>query len=349
MVFPAPAITARQGGDLRTLKAAGELLDLSSCVNLYGPPPVTAEVLRAFDTATLRRHSYGLEDEFRSAYGLFLGGVDPQHLIPARGITEQIRILDRLLPRRDVAVLVPDYTDYVRIWPVHLGPAQGVVESADSRAQRLDEAMASYGNVVLSNPNNPLGIFVDTAVLTEIAAAHPDSRLIVDEAYLDFLPGFQELTMMHCGLPNVVVLRSPNKLFGLASARTGAMWTLDEDLRAAAQSEVMNWPLSLIDVEITRACLRDGDWAAKSRASLADDARDLEQQLEQAFPGAVIAGVPVHFRFVSVPDPVAQYSRLLSAGVVVRPFDGAEPGRMDGFRVTAGPGLARLRAALAGN
>lgn len=327
-----------QGGDLRALPR-GAYLDLSTCVNRYGPPPSVWEALRSVRPAQLAAHPYGMDELFVETYAKFMAA-EPKHLLPGRGITEFIRILADLLPTHGTAVITPDYTDTIRLFPVHLPPAPGAVDSAAARLERVDAAMATYPYVMLSNPNNPLGVYVPGHDLAEICRSHPGSVLIVDEAYIEFLIDHAGLSMVNCGLENVVVLRSPNKLFGIAGTRTGALWTRNADLAGAVAARKINWCLSYLDVVAATTALADVAWADRTRAALLEDAGDLERLLAANFPD-IVSGVPVHYRFLPSADPVAAHRYFLERGVAVRALDGSKPGRVAGVRVTT-PTTAEL-------
>ncbi|MEV6803409.1 aminotransferase class I/II-fold pyridoxal phosphate-dependent enzyme [Streptomyces sp. NPDC051132] len=329
---PPMKITELQGGDLRTLSGSIHL-DLSTCVNRYGPPPAVEAVLRSVDPREILAHPYGMEERFVDAYATFLG-VAPEQLVPGRGITEFIRVLAQLLPTSEVAVITPDYTDTIRWFPVHEGPLPGVTETAQSRLDRVASAMARYPYVFFSNPNNPLGLYLHRDHLTDLCRAHPDSVLIVDEAYIDFMAEHRELSMVHSGLDNVVVLRSPNKLLGVAGTRTGALWTRNTELRRRVAERKINWTLSYLDAAVVTASLSDTDWIDRTRLALLDSADRLEGLLSARFPGT-ITGVPVHYRFVESDEPGEIHRLFAESGIAVRAFDGTEPGRVSGVRITA--------------
>ncbi|MFB7513146.1 aminotransferase class I/II-fold pyridoxal phosphate-dependent enzyme [Streptomyces sp. NPDC056144] len=335
-----------QGGDLRGLPA-GPYLDLGTCVNRYGPPPSVANALRGIDPKQILAHPYGSEETFTEAYATFMGA-DPGELIPGRGITEFIRVLAQLLPAEKVAVVTPDYTDTIRWFPTHLDPPPGVTETVATRLERVGRALATHPYVFLSNPNNPLGLYLHRTDLEALARAHPQSVLIVDEAYIEFIPEHRELSMVRSGLPNVVTLRSPNKLFGIAGTRTGALWTRNQDIAARVRERKLNWTLSHIDSVLATAALGDTAWVERTRADLLRDSAELEEILAERFAG-VVRGVPIHYRFVATDDPIEAQRYFLDHGVVVRAFDGTRPGRVSGLRITAPTSaeLAELRVSLA--
>ncbi|MBW5421429.1 aminotransferase class I/II-fold pyridoxal phosphate-dependent enzyme [Streptomyces sp. BG9H] len=346
MTENAPTVLDAQGGDLRSLPDR-EFLDLGTCVNRYGPPPAVETALRCIKPEHLLAHPYGDEERFTEAYAEFMGA-SPDRLIPGRGITEFIRVLAQLLPTEQVAVVTPDYTDTIRRFPVHLDPPSGTAETAQSRLERVELGMRTRPYVFLSNPNNPLGFYLHRDDLMEICRANPDSVLIVDEAYIEFLPDHAELSMTQSGLSNVVVLRSPNKFFGIAGTRTGALWTLNPDIFRRVAERKLNWTLSHVDAVLAIAALGETEWAEHTRSALLANALGLEEILGDRFPG-LVRGVPVHYRFIATDDPIADHRFFLDHGVAVRALDGRQPGRVSGLRITAPTAaeLANLKDSLA--
>jgi len=346
---PAEDVTLRQGGDLRDLPVAGRLLDLSTCVNRYGPPPEVATALRTLDPTRLRPHPYQAEELFVSAYADYLD-VPAGDLIAGRGITDFLTMVARTFPSDRTAVITPDYTDSMRLFGNHLPPAPGTLDTADARLARVADAMSRYDHVVLSNPNNPLGLHIPADELAAVCRRRPHSTLVVDEAYVDFTAAgpSASLTRVRPRVSNIAVLLSPNKLFGIAGTRTGALWTAEARLRGMATAQRVNWPISYLDALVASVALRSRDWAARTRTRLLSTALRLESLLVSRYPD-VVTGVPVHFRFVPSPDPAAVHGDLLRAGVVVRAFSSRHAGCQSGLRVTAPTEaeFSRLAAALA--
>jgi histidinol-phosphate aminotransferase len=331
--------TQRQGGDLRDLPGQDDYLDLSTCANRYGPPETVRTVLRGIDPVELRAHPYDAEALFLSAYAEFLG-TQERLLVVGRGITEFIGILRRILPAERVAVITPDYTDTVAAFPCHLGSENGELDTAASRLGRIESAMRQFGYVIASNPNNPLGVYVPRDDLARLCAAYPRSTLIIDEAYIDFVGEGRDLSLLHSDLDNLVVLRSPNKLFGIAGVRVGALWTRHQAIMGAVRAAVPYWPISYTDARVAVSALSAGTWAARTRERLRATAVEMEAMLASVF-GAAVSGVPVHYRFVPTAEPRRIWRELLRSGVAVRAFRAGDPGRVPGIRVAA-PTAAEL-------
>ncbi|HEX6313802.1 MAG TPA: histidinol-phosphate transaminase, partial [Gemmatimonadaceae bacterium] len=82
------------------------------------------------------------------------------------------------------------------------------------RAIRDDVSM-----VALVTPNNPTGEVATIDDLRNIAAAAPNALVVLDHAYVEFAD--QDLTPEALAMPNVVVVRTFSKAWGLAGCRVG--------------------------------------------------------------------------------------------------------------------------------
>jgi histidinol-phosphate/aromatic aminotransferase/cobyric acid decarboxylase-like protein len=306
----------RQGGDLRDL-GDGAWIDLSTCVNGYGPPPSVDDAMAAVRTSRIRCHPYDIADRLRSAFAAQLG-VAPGALVVGRGTTEFIWSCRRLFDPLRVGVPRPAYTDFVRAFP--MGPTfdgqDGFVTSED-----VERAMAACDAVLISNPSNPTGKLLAPDELVSACRAHPRCCLIVDESYADFWPDPSSATVLGAAPRNLLVLRSPSKFYGIAGVRTGAAWSNDERLLRALEGERGPWPISQVDGEMAIAAVASEDWAAESRRRLTSDGAWLERALDGVGLGRV-DGAPLHYRLwrparaLSIADALCDHrvvTRILGA------------------------------------
>jgi histidinol-phosphate aminotransferase len=78
--------------------------------------------------------------------------------------------------------------------------------------------------VFIANPNNPTGTWVPAAPLREFIAKVPEQALVVlDEAYFEYTQGMelQDGVAWLAEFPNLVVVRTFSKAYGLAGVRVG--------------------------------------------------------------------------------------------------------------------------------
>jgi histidinol-phosphate aminotransferase len=207
--------------------------------------------------------------------------------------------------------------------------------------------------VWVCSPNNPTGASVGRNALTAFLDAVPPSVLVVvDEAYYEFAagPGHVDAIAEHvaAGRPNVGVLRTFSKLYGLAGLRIGYFAgppAVAAELRAARHY------YDVIDVAVAAALasLDDGAEVARRREVNRRDRARLEAGLDAL--GLERLPSDANFVAVRVPDAARAAARLADAGILVRSLeDLGEPGLL---RITVGAPdavdavLAALPAALA--
>ncbi|MCY7398882.1 MAG: imidazoleglycerol-phosphate dehydratase HisB, partial [Sphingomonas bacterium] len=192
----------------------------------------------------------------------------------------------------------------------------------------------------LCTPNNPTGTSIDAADIRRIAAALPDTLVVVDEAYGEFAdaPSFaSEAT------GNLVVLRTLSKAYGLAGARIGCA-IADPDIIALIAKVAPPYPLPTPSIAAALDALgpeRMPIHAQRVRRLLADR-ESLAGQLAEV-PEIERIRIGGNFLFLEVADPADLARRLAAAAVRVRFRPNAAPG---GVRVTVGT-EAENRALLA--
>ena len=157
-----------QGGD----PSRGVDMDLSTCVNRYGPPPAAIAALRDMEPADIMLHPYDagpqLVELYRDATGVAHG-----EMIAGRGASEFIWAMGRELDHASVQVPTPAYTDYLKVFPGRgFNPSGVQVPSLD----QIDAALNAAGVVIISNPHNPTGAYLDADGLTSPTSTSRQTR-----------------------------------------------------------------------------------------------------------------------------------------------------------------------------
>ncbi|MDE2018069.1 MAG: aminotransferase class I/II-fold pyridoxal phosphate-dependent enzyme, partial [Hyphomicrobiales bacterium] len=191
---------------------------------------------------------------------------------------------------------------------------------------------------VVVNPNNPDGALRDAAALR--ALARDVGLLLVDEAFVDFLPAGASLAG---AVPdNAVVLRSFGKAHGLAGLRLA--FAICAPVRAAAlRAEIGPWPVSGLAIAIGVTALADRDWRDRARRLALAGAERLDRLLTRS--GLIARGAAPLFRYLETPRAAALHRALAEAGIWTRAF----AGRPDALRIGLPFGAAawsRLERAL---
>lgn len=274
-------------------------LELSTGIN---PHPFTPPALPLSAWQRLPEDDDGLETIAAAYYG-------NTHILPLAGSQQAIQSLPALFAAQDVAVLAPLYNEHVAAWPA--------CGHRLHRVATLDEAIAVANIVVLCNPNNPDGRMHDVATLTAAATtlAVRNGWLIVDEAFIDATP--ERSVAAHAGgaLPNLIVLRSLGKFFGLAGARVGFALGAPA-LLARLRERLGPWALAHPSRLVAHAALADSAWQNSTRPALLAGAATLAAVLQ---PYGPVSGCSL-FQYLPHQDADALYTALAQRGILVRRF-----------------------------
>lgn len=289
------------GGDLQAIRkrfpnAPLPWLDLSTGIN-----PVAYPVGELPAETWARLPTREAEEALCLAAALQFGVRDPRSIVPGPGTQALIQILPRLFPIMPLAVLGPTYEEHEVSWRRN-GYVVRVVEHLD---ETCDGEI-----VVLVNPDNPTGRL--------IAASELGARkvtLVVDEAFMDFLPASASLA--GAGLKNAIVLRSFGKAYGLGGLRLGFA-IAEPDVAQWLRMELGPWAVSGPALAIGSAALADKGWLKAAAERLERDGARLDRLLKAA--GFTLLGGTPLFRFVRHDDAAGMVEQLGRHGIHVRTF-----------------------------
>lgn len=188
----------------------------------------------------------------------------------------------------------------------------------DAMLRLIDDATRL---VFIANPNNPTGTWLDRDEITHFLDAAPaDTIVVLDEAYFEYVeePAYPNGATLLDRYPNLVVLRTFSKVYGLAALRIGYA------LSSPEIAELMNrvrlpFNVNALAQAAALASLDDPDHVQKAVALN----REQRAELERALTGMGLACIPSVGNFVTFDtgrDGRAVFEELLRQGVIVRPI-----------------------------
>ncbi|MGW4201055.1 histidinol-phosphate transaminase [Streptomyces sp. NPDC004726] len=185
--------------------------------------------------------------------------------------------------------------------------------------------------IFVCNPNNPTGTVVRRAELERFLDRVPSDVLVVlDEAYREFIRDAEvpDGVEIYRDRPNVAVLRTFSKAYGLAGLRVGFA-IAHEPVAAALRKTAVPFGVTQLAQDAAVASLRAEDELLGRVGSLVcERARVYEALVEQ---GWTVPETQANFVWLRLGQRTADFAAACErAGVVVRPFAG------EGVRVTIG-------------
>lgn len=248
-------------------------------------------------------------------------GLAANNVFIGNGSDEAIDLLLRVFcePRRDAILVVqPTYGMYEVCAAIHDVAVRSVVAHPDFSFPLhavQTAAQAPVKMVFLCSPNNPTGKSIP---LDEVRLlAHSFSGIVVvDEAYIDFSPHCSAVSLLR-EYPNIVVLQTLSKAFGLAGVRVGMAYA-HEDIIAVLRSIKPPYNVSVLNHNAAIECLqREASVRQQVRVLCAERARLAKRLATLSFVEHVFPS-DTNFLLVRVANAARVYSGLREHGVIVR-------------------------------
>lgn len=257
-----------------------DIIDFSASINPLGPSP---GVYRAVMEEFWKIRHYPDTDcgDLPALLAEYLG-VGRESLLLGNGGAELIYILPRAIKADRALVLAPTFSEYARAVEAAGGRVQYKVlgrAGADSLADEAAGYLAGCDALFLCNPNNPTGQLFKREELIPLidAAERAGAFVIVDEAFMDFVPDRESVSLMPmaCSRPGLVVLYSMTKFFGIPGLRLGAA-VAAADLIGRLKKLKDPWSVNTLAVAAGQAALRD-------RRHMADTLKTVWEEREYLF------------------------------------------------------------------
>jgi threonine-phosphate decarboxylase len=262
------------------------ILDFSSSVNPLGPSRralVAAKAAFCGVASYPDSNSTVLRSIIAERYGL---GAD--NVVVGNGSTELMYLFAETFLRAGESAVIPaptfgEYESAVR----KAGETPKFVKlnrNLDLKPAEFVGAMADAKIVFLCNPNNPTSKLIRhdaVAEIVEAALAH-DTLVFLDEDFLEFVEGgeAQSLIPKIQKYPNLFVLRSFTKIYGLTGLRVG-YGVAQKEIIHYLQCAKIPWNVNCIAQAAAAAALQDEKHLQITRALIAKEKAWLQNELEK--------------------------------------------------------------------
>ncbi|MDD2667299.1 MULTISPECIES: histidinol-phosphate transaminase [Zoogloea] len=321
------------------------LVKLNTNENPYPPSPRVLEAIRdelGESADSLKLYPDPTGSQLKAAVGRHFG-VPPEWVFVGNSSDEVLAHTFQALLKHDKPLLFPDIS--YSFYPVYCG-----LYGIDYETVALDEdfaicvddylarGAAKVGAVIFPNPNAPTGRLLPLADIARLAAALPDSPIVIDEAYVDFggldvIPTAVGLVKQH---PNILVTQTLSKSRSLAGLRVGYAIGQPELIEALTRvkDSFNSYPLDRLAIVGASAAMDDADYFDQTRRHVIASRDALSNGL--AALGFSVLPSAANFVFARHParDAAALAAALRERSIIVRHFKAA---RIDQFlRITVG-------------
>jgi histidinol-phosphate aminotransferase len=259
-----------------------------------------------------------------------------EEVLVLAGAAEGFAMLPMLRPRL-AAVVHPGFTEpEVALSGAGIPVYRVLTDACDGHRLDPTAVPADADLVVIGNPTNPTSVLHPASAIR--ALTRPGRVLVVDEAFLDAVPGEPESLAGDRHTAGLLVLRSLTKTWALPGLRAGYALATPE-LLARLASGRPPWPVGTLGLEAVLACCMPSALAEASEAAaeLVGHREWLAEALAE-LPGVHVqlpAAAP--FLLLRVPDGAGVRARLRAVGIAVRRADTFPGLTEDHLRVAVRP------------
>lgn len=227
-----------------------DMLDYCYLVNPYFPSKRLKDEMRAnFDTL-LTEYPSGMYVNSLLAGKCF--GVKQEYIVPGNGAAELIKSLMERVEGR-MGVIYPTFEEY---------PNRRSADSLEIFVPQTADFHYTADDVIdyfskhkpetllLVNPDNPSGNYIPYKDVLRLASwcGGEGIRLVVDESFVDFSTEFPRNTLLRNDVleqfPDMIVVKSISKSYGVPGLRLGIMASADKELISFVKKDVSIWNLN---------------------------------------------------------------------------------------------------------
>ena len=315
----------------------------------FGPSEAVRAAVRA-EADRLGEYPTFADDDLREAIAVHFGrGLARAQVITGAGAYEVLELLARvsLDPGDECVLSSPTFEASPRIVGLEGGHVVDVPLLQPSFRLDLGGILGALTEktrmVWVCNPNNPSGVGVTASEMATLVAELPEDVLLVaDEAYHQFVRSEDApdtLAYLAEGRPNVVIVHSLSKAYGLAGLRLGYA-LVPEWLGELVGRVHRAFHLSRIHLAAGMAAITDQDHVARSVAAILAERQALEDGLRTL--GLRVLPSETNFVMAELPSAAEEVAqKLLGFGVQVRPLGDLGLDRY--VRINVGPEAANRR------
>ena len=264
-----------------------DLVDFSSSINPLGPSPRALEAIKnSFDKITLYPDSNSTA--LREALACHFGNINKNNVIVGNGSTELIYLFAQVfLKRGDVAlVAAPSFGEYANAIVKSGGKSKHLKLTHDFQIElnAFLEEMEGLRAVFLCNPNNPTSMLIPDNALREIIEKALEEEVVVllDEDFIEFVEDEKRHSLVNriSKYPNVFVLRTFTKFYGLTGLRVG-YGIADEETIDVFSKAKMPWNVNSLAQAAARAAMADKEHSRRTIEVVKEEKKFLSNELSR--------------------------------------------------------------------
>jgi len=303
-------------------QARRAIIKISSNENAYGPGPAALDAARSLLGPAAGRYPTNVPDLAAAIAKHF--GVEPQNVLVGTGSGEVIEaaVMAFTSPTRPLVSALPTWESPARTARRIKASVKDIRVDADLKLDLAATTAAAKGAglVFFCNPNNPTGTVHSKAAVTKfvegVLAASPQTTILLDEAYYDFVvdPSYATGVPLAMKYPRVIVTRTFSKVHGMAGLRVGYAIGHPDTLKAIEPHKTGD--LNVLSAAAAAASIQDTAHVAKQRDQIRTTLEATVRTFKEA--GCRVSDSQANFILADVKRPAKEFREACEKmGVII--------------------------------
>ncbi len=290
--------------------------------NIFDFPDVKQKFLALLDETPSCRYPDPFASRLRAALGTYVG-CQPDEVLVGNGGDEIISlIINTFLDPGDMLLTHTPTFDIYAIDAAVVGAHVLAVPDLDGFVRDKDGILKAIADTkpkltILCNPNNPTGELLPLSYLEDVLNAS-DNPVVVDEAYMEF-SGSGSIIAKLRQYPNLIVIRTLSKAFGLAGMRIGYAVAQADVIEALSLTKLV-YNMNIASQAMGLAAMTYCDRILAHNVPPVVQVRDDLFARLGAIDGVTAYRSAANFVLVRVPDGPAVIQALHDADICVRSY-----------------------------
>ena len=208
------------------LKKNFETVRLMSNENPFGPSPKALEAINKY-SKNIHCYPNWIPQVLKEKLA-HNNQVSPTNIAVSAGSYELINLITRFLVGEDEEIITFDNTFMAYNYSAKRNGKKCIIAKMSDPVCNLNDLIPLCGNttraIFFANPNNPTGTIITHDSLLEFLETIPNDVLVIsDEAYIEYVSdkSFPDSIQLQKEFPNLIILRTFSKIYGLAGIRIG--------------------------------------------------------------------------------------------------------------------------------
>jgi histidinol-phosphate/aromatic aminotransferase/cobyric acid decarboxylase-like protein/choline kinase len=230
------------------------MLDFCYLVNPYFPSAQMTSEIKTFFLELLS--SYPSGQNTQNLLGAKLYNVEETQILIGNGASELIRALAASISGK-IGITCPTFNEYAESFTAANSNGryaneiiQFIPEDFSYSADDLINFSRNCDIILLINPDNPSGNFIPREEVIMLAAdiKRQGKKIILDESFIDFADFEKKTSLLHQEIlneyPNLIIIKSLSKSYGIPGIRLGALASSDEKLMRQIRKNLSIWNIN---------------------------------------------------------------------------------------------------------